>query len=131
MKQNSFIAYLREEEKKAKKKAKKDDGAISGTADSKTPGNIGFDEPVPGAVKGNVMNTQQPPTDNIVITPEAQGNLEAYNIMRAFAMGMENNMSSIRVLKNHPTPEIADQAGILEKDAQAIIQYIMNMQIPL
>ena len=127
----NFKEYLREEEKKkAKKKAtkKKDtDGATSGTGE--TVGNVGVDEVVPGAVMGNVMNVQQPPVTNLGVV--GNNNMEAYNSMRAFAMGMENNMSGITLLKNHPTPEIAEQATILERDAKAIIQYIMAMQIPV
>ena len=124
----SFRNYLREEEKKkAKKKATKKDGATSGTGE--TVGNVGVDEVVPGAVMGNVMNVQQPPVNNLGVV--GNNNLEAYNSMRAFAMGMENNMSSITVLKSHPTPEISEQATILEKDARAIIQYVMSMQIPV
>ena len=65
------------------------------------------------------------------VSIESQGNIEAYNVMRAFAMGMENNLSSITVLKSHPTPEIAQGATVLEKDIRNVIQSIMNMQIPL
>jgi len=124
----SFIKYLREEEKKAKskKKEKKEEGITD--AQKATPGNS--PDAVPGAVMGQVANPQQPPVDNVV-SIENQGNLEAYNTMRAFAMGMENNMSGITLLKNHPTPEIAEQATVLEKDAREIIQYIMSMQIPI
>jgi hypothetical protein len=121
----SFINYLREAEKKEKEKKEKK-VAVSGT---NTPGNS--PDVVPGAAMGVVINPQQPPVDNVVAVSPGLGNLEAYNVLRAFAMGMENNMSSIVLLKSHPTPEIAQQATVLEKDVRAIIQYIMNMQIPL
>ena len=65
------------------------------------------------------------------LTPEQEGNIAAYNAMKAFAMGMENNLSSIVILKSHSTAEISQAAALLEKDIRAIIQYIMNLQIPL
>lgn len=57
--------------------------------------------------------------------------MEAYNTMRAFAMGLENNLPSITILKSHPTLEIAQGAAVLEKDIREIIQSILNMQIPI
>jgi len=61
------------------------------------------------------------------VSIQGADNIGAYNVMRAFAMGMENNLSSITVLKSHPTPEIAQGATILEKDIRQVIQSIMNM----
>jgi len=122
----SFIAYLRETEKKEKEKKEKK-VAVSGT---NTPGNS--PEVVPGAVTGVVIQPQQPPVTNIEIkTIDGAGNVEAYNVMRAFAMGMENNLPSITLLKSHPTPEISKGAALLEKDIRSVIEYILNMQIPL
>lgn len=124
----SFKKYLREAEKKGTKKKKvvKKEVEVK-VVDLNTSGKDG----VPGSMTGNVMGVQQPPIDNLQLSTEAQGNLEAYNIMRAFGMSMENNLPSVVVLKSHPTPEIAQGAVLLEKDIRAIIEFIMNMQIPL
>jgi len=133
---NSFINYLREAEKKEKaKKKEKDpnDAIVKGLekdmkdAASKTPG-MNTDA-VSGDAKGKVIPAQ--PVADIQLTTAQQGNLEAYNVMRAFGMSMENGISSVVLLKSHPTPEIAQQAALLEKDIRAVIEYIMNMQIPL
>lgn len=132
----SFIAYLREAEKKEKAKKKEKDPAVAiikgldkdmKDAISKTPGcNVNA---VSGDVKGKVVPAQ--PVADIQLTNSQQGNLEAYNVMRAFGMNMENNLPSVVLLKSHPTPEIAQQAALLEKDIRAVIEYIMSMQIPL
>jgi len=124
----SFIDYIREAEKKEKAKKPNE----KKTTKNNTPGNS--PDVVPGAATGNVIAPQQPPVTNIEMSSlsiEAQGNVEAYNAMRAFGMTMENNLSSIVVLKSHPTPEIVQAATLLEKDIRAVIQYIMNIQIPL
>jgi len=114
----SFIKYLREAEKKKKTKKEKDATVVV----------VNKQGEVPGSATGNVMDIQN---GKLPLTPAEAGNVEAYNVMRAFAMGMENNISSIVLLKSHPTPEIAQQAEILEKDVRAVIQFVLNMQIPL
>lgn len=127
---NSFKEYLNESKKKEKAEKEKKVIAVSGSGS--TPGNS--PDVVPGAIMGNVVVPQQPPVDNIemsALSTESQGNLEAYNVIRAFGMNMENNLPSVVLLKSHPTPEIAKGATLLEKDIRAVIEYIMNMQIPL
>lgn len=128
----SFISYLREAEKKEKAKKEKK-VATSGTPD--VAANVGVDGVVPGAATGNVLAPQVPPIDNIALTSgmtqAQQGNIEAYNVMRAFGMMMENNIASVVLLKSHPTPEIAQGAALLEKDIRTVIEYIMNMKIPI
>ncbi len=136
----SFITYLREAEKKekAKKEKKEKDPAeaiIKGLekdakdALAKTPSCNPEDFIISGAATGKVVPAQ--PVADIQLTVGQQGNLEAYNVMRAFGINMENNLPSVTLLKQHPTPEIAQQAALLEKDIRAVIEYIMNMQIPL
>jgi hypothetical protein len=115
-----FKDYLREAEKKTAK-AKCDVVATTSTGNSE----------IPGHYTGYVTNPSQTSTDNIVLTNEQQGNLEAYNVMRQFAQAMEANLSSITVLRSHPTQEIASGAAVLEKDIRSVINYILNLQIPL
>jgi hypothetical protein len=81
--------------------------------------------------KAKVIKVEVKADEATTLTTKELSNLEAYNAMKAFGMSMENNLPTVTLLRSHPCQQVAKAADILEKDIRSVINYILNLQIPL